>query len=85
MFNIGAVAGAHVHVEEEAHVREAMGNRVKAVQGVQGDLEDLGEVHVSEDLEDPGEVHVSGDLEEGARESEARGETSNLEAADAQS
>ena len=72
MFNIGAVAGAHVHVEE-AHVREAMGNRVKAVQGVQGDLEDLGEVHVSEDLE------------EGARESEARGETSNLEAADAQS
>lgn len=43
------------------------------VQGDQGDLEDLEEVHVSEDLE------------EGARESEARGETSNLAAADAQS
>lgn len=57
---------------EEAHVREVMGNRVKAVQGVLGDLGDRLEVHVSEDLE------------EGARESEAQGETSNLAAADAQ-
>lgn len=59
-----------VHVEEEAHVREVMENTMKAVQ---------------EDLEDLEGVHVSEHREEGARESEGRGETSNLEAADAQS